>query len=116
MIFGIDVSSSQKLVDWGAVAKSGLVEFAYARAFHSPRQGEYGDDVMFINNHDGCKAAGTPFGAYFFISQRRMARRKQSTSLNLRAVAMEAWFRCSMSRSGPAIRAGMAPCLSDLII
>jgi GH25 family lysozyme M1 (1,4-beta-N-acetylmuramidase) len=71
MITGIDVSSYQGKIRWGAVAATKQVAFAFARAFHSLKPGDYGDDVTFAANHDSCTQAGIPFGAYcyFIVAQ-----------------------------------------------
>lgn len=66
LLRGIDVSCYQGAIDWTAVAASRSVSFVYARVFHSPRLGDFGDDDTFVSNHDGCKHAGIPFGSYFF--------------------------------------------------
>lgn len=67
MIYGIDVSSCQKKIDWAKVVASKRAAFAIARVFHSKVPGNYGDDTMFAANHDGCTDAGIPFGVYFYF-------------------------------------------------
>jgi len=67
MIYGIDVSSYQKKIDWTKVAATKKVAFVIARVFHSKAPGDYGDDTMFVGNHDACTQAGIPFGVYFYF-------------------------------------------------
>lgn len=59
---GVDVSDWQPNIDWTQVAAAGI-HFAYAKA----TEGVDGTQDTFIANHDGCKAAGIPFGAYHFF-------------------------------------------------
>ena len=66
LLRGVDVSSNQGDIAWDTAAGSKQLSFAYARAFHSPAAGSYGDDPTFVQNHDGCRRAGIPFGGYFF--------------------------------------------------
>ncbi|MCD7058471.1 glycoside hydrolase family 25 protein [Pelagibacterium sp. HS1C4-1] len=59
---GIDVSRYQGVIDWNAVARSG-VKFAFIKATDG------GDhlDPMFRTNWERARAAGVPRGAYHFI-------------------------------------------------
>jgi lysozyme len=63
MLKGIDISSYQGDVDFAAVKSSGDVSFIYAKA----TEGALFVDDHFERYHDGCKAAGIPFGAYHFL-------------------------------------------------
>jgi GH25 family lysozyme M1 (1,4-beta-N-acetylmuramidase) len=67
VITGIDVSSYQGAIRWQEVAATGRVAFAFTRAFHSQTPGDYGNDVKFTENHDGCTKSGIPFGVYFYF-------------------------------------------------
>ena len=63
---GVDVSSHQGVIDWEAVADSG-VEFAMIRiGFRGYLEGEINTDKMARENIEGAKAAGLDVGAYFF--------------------------------------------------
>jgi lysozyme len=66
MLYGVDVSYAQGNIDWGAVAGSGKVQFAYSRATYGSNPAD-DDGPIFTANHDGCKAKGIPFGAYMFF-------------------------------------------------
>lgn len=66
MLHGIDVSAYQGAIDWRTVGASQKVGFVYARAFHSKKPSDFGDDRMFRVNHDECAHASIPFGVYFF--------------------------------------------------
>ena len=66
LLRGIDVSFAQgMLVDWRAAKNSGACEFTYARATYAADPTK--SDENFARNHDECKAAGIPFGAYHFF-------------------------------------------------
>ena len=63
---GVDVSSHQGVIDWQAVADSG-VEFAMIRiGFRGYMEGEINADPMARANIEGAKAAGLDVGVYFF--------------------------------------------------
>ena len=63
---GVDVSSHQGVIDWQAVADSG-VEFAMIRiGFRGYLEGEINADTMARANIEGAKAAGLDVGVYFF--------------------------------------------------
>ena len=63
---GIDVSAHQGVIDWPAVARSG-VEFAMIRlGYRSYRDGSLNIDEQALYNLTGAKAAGLRVGAYFF--------------------------------------------------
>ena len=63
---GVDVSSHQGVIDWQAVADSG-VEFAMIRiGFRGYLEGEINEDTMARANLEGAKAAGLDVGVYFF--------------------------------------------------
>lgn len=62
-IYGIDASTFQRVIDWGAVKQSGKVQFAFARATDGST---YVDD-QFERNHDVAKERGIPIGAYHFF-------------------------------------------------
>ena len=63
---GVDVSSHQGVIDWQAVADSG-VEFAMIRiGFRGYLEGEINTDPMARANIEGAKAAGLDVGVYFF--------------------------------------------------
>ena len=63
---GVDVSSHQGVIDWQAVADSG-VEFAMIRiGFRGYLEGEINTDKMARENIAGAKAAGLDVGVYFF--------------------------------------------------
>ena len=63
---GIDVSSHQGVIDWPAVAESG-VEFAMIRlGYRSYRDGSLNVDEQAIYNLTEARAAGLKVGAYFF--------------------------------------------------
>ena len=63
--FGIDVSSWQNEIDWSAVKRSGIVDYAIIRC-------GWGDDIrsqddrQFLNNVRGCLNNGIPFGIYIY--------------------------------------------------
>lgn len=60
---GIDVSYSQKNVNWSAVKTSGI-EFAILRAGFG-REASQKDD-LFENNYTGCKSNSIPCGCYWY--------------------------------------------------
>ena len=63
---GVDVSSHQGVIDWQAVADSG-VEFAMIRiGFTGYLEGEINEDTRARANLEGAKAAGLDVGVYFF--------------------------------------------------
>ena len=63
---GIDVSSHQGVIDWPAVAESG-VEFAMIRlGYRSYRDGSLNVDAQALYNLTEARAAGLKVGAYFF--------------------------------------------------
>ena len=63
---GVDVSSHQGVIDWQAVADSG-VEFAMIRiGFRGYLEGEINTDTRARENIAGAKAAGLDVGVYFF--------------------------------------------------
>jgi lysozyme len=66
MLDGVDVSFAQGTIKWAAVAASGKVHFAYARACYGSDPDD-DDGPIFTSNHYGCKAYGIPFGAYIFF-------------------------------------------------
>lgn len=63
--FGIDVSSWQNSIDWAAVKRSGIVDYAIIRC-------GWGDDIrsqddrQFLNNVRGCINNAIPFGIYIY--------------------------------------------------
>ncbi len=64
--FGIDVSSHQGEIDWGAVAGDG-VEFAFLRlGYRGYETGRIVEDKNFRDNISGCVDFGIPAGVYFF--------------------------------------------------
>ena len=64
--FGIDVSKYQKVIDWDAVAKSG-VDFAIIRAgYRGSKTGAIVEDPYFDRNVEGANKAGIKVGLYFF--------------------------------------------------
>lgn len=76
---GIDVSSHQGVIDWPAVAESG-VEFAIIRlGYRSYRDGTLHIDEQAVYNLTEARSAGLRIGAYFF-----------SQALNAREAAEEA--------------------------
>lgn len=63
---GIDVSESNGVIDWEAVAADG-VEFAIVRVgYRGDSEGEVYTDVNFDTNIDGAIAAGLDVGVYFY--------------------------------------------------
>ena len=62
-VFGVDVSTYQGRVDWGALAAQG-VDFAFIKA----TEGSSLQDVRFAENWAGALAAGIRPGAYHFFS------------------------------------------------
>jgi GH25 family lysozyme M1 (1,4-beta-N-acetylmuramidase) len=66
MLYGIDVSYAQDIINWEAVSASGKVQFAYSRACYGSDPAN-DDGAIFTANHYGCKAHGIPFGAYIFF-------------------------------------------------
>ena len=63
---GVDVSSHQGVIDWQAVADSG-VEFAMIRiGFRGYLEGEINTDTKARENNEGAKTAGLDVGVYFF--------------------------------------------------
>jgi len=61
---GIDVSYSQKNVDWNAVKAAGRSDFAMIRAGYGRFISQ--KDEQFENHYAGAKAAGIPVGAYWY--------------------------------------------------
>lgn len=61
---GIDVSHYQGRIDWGEVARSGDVSFAYVKATEGAG---YVDDC-YLRNLYGAKRVGIPVGVYHFFS------------------------------------------------
>ena len=61
---GIDVSYSQKNVDWNAVKAAGRGDFAMIRAGYGRFISQ--KDEQFENHYAGAKAAGIPVGAYWY--------------------------------------------------
>ena len=59
---GIDVSSHQGAIDWGAVK----TDFAILRAGWSWYQGGMTQDQRFLENVKGVREAGLPWGAYLY--------------------------------------------------
>ncbi len=67
---GIDISTYQGVVDWEAVAQSG-VEFVILRAgYRGTSQGLLYEDETFQRNFKGARKAGLKIGAYFFSQAR----------------------------------------------
>lgn len=67
---GIDVSVHQGVIDWSAVADSG-VEFAILRVgYRGSTVGELYEDEQFRDNLRGARDAGLKVGAYFFSQAR----------------------------------------------
>ena len=63
---GIDVSESQKEIDWQAVARDGI-EFAIIRVgYRGATEGGLYTDEQFWANLEGARAAGLDCGVYFF--------------------------------------------------
>ena len=65
MIYGCDRSYANLPADWAAVKASGKIHFVYSRCCYGTNAAD-DDGQSFILDHDGCKANGIPFGAYFF--------------------------------------------------
>ena len=66
LIYGIDVSKYQGLIDWKAVKESG-VDFAIIRAGTTAINGEvYSQDTYFSDNYTNAKNAGINVGAYYY--------------------------------------------------
>lgn len=61
---GIDVSYSQKNVDWNAIKAAGRGDFAMIRAGYGRFISQ--KDEQFENHYAGAKAAGIPVGAYWY--------------------------------------------------
>ena len=61
---GIDVSFSQKNVDWNAVKAAGRGDFTMIRAGYGRFISQ--KDEQFENHYAGAKAAGIPVGAYWY--------------------------------------------------
>lgn len=61
-MYGIDVSSHQKTIDWGKVK----TDFAIVRAGWSWYEGGMDIDKRFLENVRGVEAAGIPWGAYLY--------------------------------------------------
>ena len=61
---GIDVSRHNGAIDWGAVKKSGKVDFSIIRAGYGKSISQ--KDAKFEQNYAGAKAAGIPVGAYWY--------------------------------------------------
>jgi len=61
-LFGIDVSSFQKVIDWSGVKQAG-VQFAFIKA----SEGITLVDEMFASNAKSARNFGIPFGAYHFF-------------------------------------------------
>lgn len=82
---GIDVSTHQGLIDWEAVAGSG-VEFAIIRAgYRGSTVGELYEDEQFVYNLTEAKNAGLQVGVYFF-----------SQALNAQEAREEAEYVCEL--------------------
>jgi lysozyme len=62
-VIGIDISTFQGTIDWGAVAQSKKVDFAYAKA----TEGETFADDQFARNWQTMKLRSVPRGAYHFF-------------------------------------------------
>lgn len=58
---GIDVSENNGIIDWQAVADSGI-EFVFIRLGYGHRH----LDSMFYDNYNGAKAAGLKVGVYYY--------------------------------------------------
>ena len=63
--FGIDVSSWQNSIDWAAVKRSGIVDYAIIRCGWGDDMRSQ-DDRQFLNNVRGCLNNGIPFGIYIY--------------------------------------------------
>lgn len=63
--FGIDVSSWQGSIDWAAVKRSGIVDYAIIRCGWGDDMRSQ-DDREFLNNVRGCLNNGIPFGIYIY--------------------------------------------------
>lgn len=74
---GIDVSVHQGLIDWQAVADSG-VEFAILRVgYRGSTVGELYGDEQFRENFQGARDAGLKLGVYFFSQARNEAEARE---------------------------------------
>jgi len=64
---GIDVSEHQHEIDWSAVSKSGMADFAFIRAgYRGYTEGGLFEDPWFRANIEGAKENGMYVGVYFF--------------------------------------------------
>lgn len=61
---GIDVSAHQGRIDWNSVKNDGI-DFAIIRCGYGQDRTSQ-DDLCFAQNIMGCKAAGIPYGIYFY--------------------------------------------------
>ena len=64
MLKGIDVSNSQRKIDWAKVKKAGI-QFAMIRLGYGNDDVSQ-DDKAFEDNVKGCEANGIPWGAYIY--------------------------------------------------
>lgn len=77
---GIDVSTHQGVIDWEAVADSG-VEFAILRAgYRGSTAGKLYEDEQFRENLAGARAAGLKIGVYFFSQALNAAEAKEEAA------------------------------------
>lgn len=68
-VIGIDVSTFNHEIDWGAVASDEVVEFAMIRAgYRGAIEGLLHTDDQFYNNIEGAVSNGLPVGIYWYSS------------------------------------------------
>lgn len=65
MIYGVDTSYANGLVDWKTAQESGLVQWAYARCCYGSDAWD-DDGASYTLAHDQCKALKIPFSSYMF--------------------------------------------------
>lgn len=80
MIYGIDVSRHQGVIDWGKVK----TDFAILRAGYGKVVSQ--KDTRFEANYSGAKAAGIPVGAYWYSYAKSAAEARQEAAVCLQAI------------------------------
>lgn len=89
-MLGIDVSVHQGVIDWSAVADSG-VEFAILRVgYRGSTVGELYEDEQFRDNLRGAREAGLKVGAYFFSQARDEAEAREEAEYACKLLGGEA--------------------------
>lgn len=80
---GIDVSKYQGTIDWNKVKNAGI-KFAMLRCTVGGTNG--GTDTKFIQNADGCEAAGMDYGVYCYSKAVTIEQAKNEATMTLNAI------------------------------